>query len=1786
MAPFTQKDPWLWSANDVAEFFRSYAPRTVAQLPGLKLPPSQQFTDTLVEQEVTGATLLLIVDDDFLIKHCNVTTAGTRAAVVYCIDKLKAGSDGFKSRNDPIIWEAPEDDEPMQLGQEQPVSGPDRSTEAANPAQTSELSASRDRPLQPLAARGSQTAQELQASSVTGESMQIDTVSSVTAPQSTQGVGGNPRPVETLVEGQDGRKRRRLNLALVSEQAIFAKDATVTENRTTAFDAPDRDFYLPTEKLPIDRVFFGDTAVGSECGPLQIKDPRYIKVGPDPEDYEFIGVQGHSGVANYIDSQWRRFMHTRDETSQHPHDEGSTVRFPYRVNLQADKTMEPAQYGRRGRILFSGVRSAVVIQQNQPSHDQVDSSVVAVREDEALLESGARELGFSKEQIAELDGPYRHLLLKYQPTEEKDNEGSDNGSSEAMDEDMTESGDDMAEVDHGDGQVTPSEVKRIIQNSIDTYITRWKEHKLSGLESKSARTIWRKTRRSKFVRDQLIQGAQKTIKKLDERLGIFVKDMEHGEWDSAWALEKQCESLQVTVEDIQFETWKIEVWQRKKEPEHTSTRNASHKHNASKSVQHVPNECQAALRGLGSEDRLQTLPQVRSSPPPAELADSATRDSEFEGEHFHTPQGSPVDRAGLDSFVVPDDTGEDSTEHAMAGSSMPADAPEATAQDWPDNGQKNGVPSTPSGKSKLVPIKTPTSSAPHHEPKLPSPWTLHAGSEKSPIVLDSSPVGSNTPIVNETKKRSKPIGTPARAKTQRTPRTSEADLWSYEELAGEEDRERILQKHLRDLGHDKREELHRAYQQAGAKKFKGALIDALAAISDSEDVSPRVNNPKGQQMKLCARLLLSWYFTKPELVQADVIPQDILRSMPSESDCKTFVDRLRTYLGQRMSDLYMAHKPTSLDDPMLIETDDEPTTPDNADMDGPEHTQFGSVKKRRRVALDLDAASTRKVAKARLERTQRHQSSNPAMLQGMASFGSSQGECEINLPREPEQEPIYLRGKIAQEMKPYQLEGVQFLWRELTADLENGKGSLLAHTMGLGKTMQSIALLTCVDNTSKSTSENIRDQLPKALQLKEPRQGVSLRFLVICPPTLIQNWYRELQDWAPQHSIYRVESSPKPGWDNVQTLKQWSKRGGVSLIGYNLFRSYVQKNVEDVAENKREDVESIRDILLDDTDLVIADEAHHIKNTDSSTSKAVCSIKTTARVALSGTPMSNDVDEIYALVSWVDPGYLGDKKQFNSFYGLPIKDGLYADSSPQEKRHSTIKLKNLHDEIAPKVNRADISVLKGSLRPKVEFVLTVELTELQREVYAMTVAALIGTGDNLGETALTRIFSWLAVLGLLTAHPLVYRRKLLTPPQRPKKGKSIVAKAVHGANVNSTAQANDDDVSVAESEHTEGTPEVPGDENPFALGFTEAIVSKLLEDVSDDLDPTLSAKTRLLQQILQLSKRCGDKVLVFSSHIPTLDYLRELFDRDGISFRRIDGSVPMMKRNEALADFQTGKVDVMLISTRAGGQGLNIQQANRVVIFDFGFNPAWEEQAIGRAYRLGQPKPVFVYRFVAGGTFESNIYNTQMFKTTLMKRVIDKKNTKRQAKRNTKDYLYPPKTVACEDVSNELELDLDPQVMSKILKAQVDRGSTSDPSIDICAVRTMEVLQAEAADEPLNDEELRTVEENKARWKAMNSVGGFMNVNDPALARAMGVPSSTAPNILPPHVLARASSGPSTTQVAPHRMLSATQADSHTHGTSTNFPARDIRNQAASANARAPPNSLAGLPFDRTYDPL
>lgn len=354
---------------------------------------------------------------------------------------------------------------------------------------------------------------------------------------------------------------------------------------------------------------------------------------------------------------------------------------------------------------------------------------------------------------------------------------------------------------------------------------------------------------------------------------------------------------------------------------------------------------------------------------------------------------------------------------------------------------------------------------------------------------------------------------------------------------------------------------------------------------------------------------------------------------------------------------------------------------------------------------------------------------------------------------------------------------------------------------------------------------------------------------------------------------------------------------------------------------------------------------------------------------------------------------------------------------------------------------------------KTEFFITVPLTELQKEIYTTIIqhilSGLASTAEpgSAPKSSNAQLWVWLAILSWLCNHPSCLIKKLQ------EKDHAAYQLAM-------TATENDDEAPIPADFNLQETP-VAALLPQFLDSFKTIGMLNQIEDVS------LSTRAVVTQMLVSESISQNEKILIFSHSIPTLDFLQTMLDDMGCQYMRIDGSTRTDQRQNATKYFNDKESNVMvfLISTRAGGLGLNLQGANRVVIYDFSFNPSWEEQAIGRAYRLGQKKPVFVYRFRSGGTFEEAIYNKSIFKTQLFSRVVDQKNVIRHASKKIEDYLFIPTDVEQHDLSECLGKD-----------ALLDRVVTMAPSAILNLVLT-ETFQREDEDDEIPAEDREKLEE-------------------------------------------------------------------------------------------------------------
>lgn len=524
----------------------------------------------------------------------------------------------------------------------------------------------------------------------------------------------------------------------------------------------------------------------------------------------------------------------------------------------------------------------------------------------------------------------------------------------------------------------------------------------------------------------------------------------------------------------------------------------------------------------------------------------------------------------------------------------------------------------------------------------------------------------------------------------------------------------------------------------------------------------------------------------------------------------------------------------------------------------------------------------------------------------------------------------------------------------------------------------------------------------------------------------------ELLTWAPRGALgdlRKIDASIKSMTTRLEIIEDWNENGGVLVLGYEMFRTLIANNstAKRIPPLDPQEHKNAKLWLLDGPNIVVADEAHKMKNATAGLTVAASQFRTRTRLAMTGSPLANNVEEYHTMIEWIAPNYLGPIVEFRAKYVEPIQRGMFSDSTSSERRKSLKMLNVLNRDLTPKVHRADISVLRGHLKPKTEFVIQVPLTPVQEQAYRIYVRSMLNSSyvrNAAGELAQSTLWHWLAVLALLCNHPECFKNKLQERKDEAD-GNGRTKKPSTGDRLASATQnmmASDDDAE---------------DISPmWKVGVTEELMTKemaLFAKVADITDVALSHKVSILIQILDASKAAGDKVLVFSQSLPTLNYLEALCKRTGRIYTRLDGKTDMAKRQAATKNFNAGNTELYLISTTAGGLGLNLPGANRVIIFDFKFNPINEEQAIGRAFRIGQQKPVFVYRFVVGGTFEDRIHNKAVFKMQLASKVVDKKNPIAWAKKKRAgDFLFEPKEVNQDDLSSAKGKD--PQVLDKILE--------------------------------------------------------------------------------------------------------------------------------------------------------
>lgn len=352
---------------------------------------------------------------------------------------------------------------------------------------------------------------------------------------------------------------------------------------------------------------------------------------------------------------------------------------------------------------------------------------------------------------------------------------------------------------------------------------------------------------------------------------------------------------------------------------------------------------------------------------------------------------------------------------------------------------------------------------------------------------------------------------------------------------------------------------------------------------------------------------------------------------------------------------------------------DPSMSPTDTETEPEQDNHISPFKKRKRpVEQSQEALSQQKDDQFRVQSQEARRQELMQRLQGTGGAGQVR-----QIPVSTEDPIVYLDPHIAQRIKEHQIEGIQFIWRELITAPKH-QGCLLAHTMGLGKTMQVISFLVTLAQTNRAYTGHPNNPIPMHLRKK--------KILVLCPASLVDNWNDELLMWTPPTdldllgSVYRVSGLRSQKFRAVQ---EWDRSSGILIVSYESLKALLKTR----KNGTEEESQLMERLLLEEPAIVIADEAHKLKNAKSAANNVARRFRTTSRIALTGSPLNNHLEEYHTMIDWIAPGYLGSMPQFRDKYSEPIQRGLYAEASKHDKRTSVRKLYVLKRDLAPKIDR-------------------------------------------------------------------------------------------------------------------------------------------------------------------------------------------------------------------------------------------------------------------------------------------------------------------------------------------------------------------------------------------------------------------------------------------------------------------------------------------------------------------
>lgn len=1310
----TNSDPWDWTVDEVVqEFCYSRAIWRIGH-PNAHLPDPVLLERLLRDNHVEGSTVLTDLGHGELKDDLGIKSLGQRSALLWGIGQLRNRSEKYIANQQSISKL-----QQVIKSESQPPTPFQSSSATPGHSFSPGLPTIKDSPIRNLSAR-----MEVGPAVTGAESSQPFAINNVEGTLKHQTMLNEfpKRPASPSQERPDNRKKRRMILAppvQLPELPTPPTQAQTSSSTTTRLiELPTRTWlssivsktpsYLGPRKLTPDDVFFGSGGLGKPLN-ADVDMKPLTEDGTASSDFQIYLVNGPCipGRQRYVYRQMSHFLRQPLHVTER-HGKPAMAIFPYKQSSS----------------MISDTRSALVF---TPKADDVEATRESLGglmgntlQDEPLETNSNHEWDFLLQKYGN-ESAKETLLPRYGQSE-ADTEWSECEKELQAEEKAEEGGPASREL------LTKEVVIDVIEKEISGYVATWQKKK-QPLREQGAWKIWKK---NPIDRRMAIDRERAARLHSCELLTKLKKGISDDVWHTAKSVRDQCKSLEQTVVHQEEAAFRLDVLQRTKQP----FRPAQQDMKAKKKVVKVAKDTDDISLGSDSEvatetDSLNGFMEIDEMP-------TAYLDL--------TQRVDPDDSViGMDDDMAGDDTADDE-EMVDINDDAKSDK-DSVLETKPEPSAETSLARA---EAEVIDLTSDTEDQPI--PRVPSPML-------SPPVIEPE---RTVKIV---------LGDPQWSRSPLKDSNEEVAKWDLDVLNERTDYKRILIKLLLTMPPKEFSELRTLFINPLFKLVKlveERIEQHAKGIASDQD-------PIGANELL--RLYLCWvecnseHFShvlnngvwgfKSEIQRGSVHKvRDTFRKADNKSlkECCVFLQ-----LFFRIHTTPILPPPTVHDltaDKDSARSSVSGSSDDDSAMAAADSQSTPHKKRKRQIAESQNAKEIRE----RTRRTQKELNARATLFlqQQSSQLGVSTEKIVINPGKKDDEEEIFINDYLADKIKPHQIDGIRFLWSSMVASTKKKadmQGCLLAHTMGLGKTMQAITFLITI--AEACADPKLRDQIPKSLRIQ--------RNLVICPSSLIFNWEAEFRTWNKHGSfggLWSIDSLMSvPA--RLRTIENWHEKTGILLVSYEMIRGIIDNKPKPSKKAGKDEApvtqyDKARRLLLEGTSLIVADEAHRVKDLGSKISKAVKLFKTTSRIALTGSPLSNNLTEYFSMIEWISPGYLGDQVEFTAHYVEPIHQGNSSDCTGEERRLARKKLRALQELLDPKIHRRDVTVLKGNLKPKIEFMIKIPLTDVQFEAYIAFVNLFCRKEGSVNNTSL---WAWMHKLTLLCSHPSPFWKTLLKDNQ-------------------------------------------------------------------------------------------------------------------------------------------------------------------------------------------------------------------------------------------------------------------------------------------------------------------------------------------------------------------------------------------------------------------------------------